>query len=170
MEATSVYQTPTGDLNQHANEYADIKFFGFEGRLGRLRYFAYAMGLSLLLQFVLGVFVAVTAAASETLSMVVMGIGAIAIIVVSVGFGIRRLHDLDKSGWWMLLLFVPLVNIGVGLYMLFAQGNQGENQYGLQPPANSTGVKATAIIAGIFFVGSIALAIVAPAMMAGVSG
>lgn len=45
----------------------------------------------------------------------------------------RRLHDLDKSGWWMLLLCVPLVNILFYIYILFFKGTEGPNQYGEDP-------------------------------------
>lgn len=35
---------------------------------------------------------------------------------------IRRLHDLGRSGWWSLLMFVPLVNFVSLIYLLFAKG------------------------------------------------
>lgn len=47
--------------------------------------------------------------------------------------GVRRLHDLDKSGWWMLLLCVPLVNILFYIYILFFKGTEGPSQYGEDP-------------------------------------
>jgi uncharacterized membrane protein YhaH (DUF805 family) len=36
--------------------------------------------------------------------------------------GIRRLHDMDKSGWYLLLAFIPLVNFFVLLWLLFWPG------------------------------------------------
>jgi len=30
-------------------------------------------------------------------------------LVPNLAVGVRRLHDLDKSGWWVLLVFIPLV-------------------------------------------------------------
>jgi len=53
--------------------------------------------------------------------------------VASIMMLARRLHDLDKSGWWMLLLFVPLVNILFYIYILFFKGTEGPNQYGEDP-------------------------------------
>ena len=47
--------------------------------------------------------------------------------------GVRRLHDLDKCGWWMLLLIVPLVNLFFCLYLLFFKGTEGPNEYGDDP-------------------------------------
>lgn len=47
----------------------------------------------------------------------------------------RRLHDLNKSGWWMLLLLIPVLNIVFIFYLLFAAGSRGANQYGLPRPS-----------------------------------
>ena len=41
---------------------------------------------------------------------------------------IKRLHDLDKSGWLGLLFFVPLANLYVGFICAFFKGTDGENQ------------------------------------------
>ena len=61
----------------------------------------------------------------------------LAALVASMWFslaqGVKRLHDLDKSGWLILLMFVPIVNALFGLYMLFADGTVGPNQYGEDP-------------------------------------
>src|SRR3989339_379580 len=43
---------------------------------------------------------------------------------------IRRLHDINASGWFTLLLFVPLVNIILPIFLFFKKGTEGSNQYG----------------------------------------
>jgi uncharacterized membrane protein YhaH (DUF805 family) len=43
-------------------------------------------------------------------------------VVISLGAGLRRLHDLDKPGWWILGFFAPCVNLVMLLYLLFAPG------------------------------------------------
>lgn len=50
---------------------------------------------------------------------------------------VRRLHDLGKSGYQALLLFVPLFNFIFALYLFFAQGESKENKFG-QKPSNRT--------------------------------
>ena len=45
--------------------------------------------------------------------------------------GIRRLHDTDKSGWWLLLVFIPIVGIIVLIVFWAADGTQGANDYGM---------------------------------------
>jgi len=43
--------------------------------------------------------------------------------------GIRRLHDLNHSGWYLLLAFIPLVNVIMILYLLFALGKLEGNRW-----------------------------------------
>lgn len=50
----------------------------------------------------------------------------------------RRLHDLDKSGWWMLLGFVPIINYFFPLYVTFFGGTEGENKFGPKPLARTS--------------------------------
>jgi uncharacterized membrane protein YhaH (DUF805 family) len=52
---------------------------------------------------------------------------------------IKRLHDRNHSGWYMLLMFVPLVNIWVSIQLYLLRGTQGENKYGKDPLADSGG-------------------------------
>ncbi|NOQ46762.1 MAG: DUF805 domain-containing protein [Desulfobulbaceae bacterium] len=57
-------------------------------------------------------------------------------LIPSVALAIRRLHDIGKSGWWILLGVIPIVNI-IGIFVLlyfFIKDSQpGENQFGLNP-------------------------------------
>jgi len=46
---------------------------------------------------------------------------------------IRRLHDLNKSGWFCLIALVPYINILFSIYVLFFKGTDGPNQYGEDP-------------------------------------
>ena len=46
---------------------------------------------------------------------------------------VKRLHDLNKSGWLILICCVPIIGWVFSLYMLFADGTVGPNQYGEDP-------------------------------------
>lgn len=46
---------------------------------------------------------------------------------------IRRLHDVDLSGYFVLLNFIPLANLGLFLYLLVKKGTPAENSYGPDP-------------------------------------
>ena len=60
----------------------------------------------------------------------------LAVLIPSIAVSIRRLHDIGKSGWWILLSVIPLVNI-IGVFVLiyfYVQDSQpGENEYGSNP-------------------------------------
>ena len=60
----------------------------------------------------------------------------LAVIIPSLAVSVRRLHDLGKSGWWILLAVIPLVNL-IGFFVLlyfYVQDSQpGENEYGPNP-------------------------------------
>lgn len=46
---------------------------------------------------------------------------------------VRRCHDIGRSGWFVLLSFIPIANIVVGLMLLFCGGDPGDNEYGPNP-------------------------------------
>ncbi len=43
---------------------------------------------------------------------------------------IRRLHDLDKSGWWALILIIPVIGFIVGIVWASMKGTVGDNRFG----------------------------------------
>lgn len=61
---------------------------------------------------------------------------ALTLVVAWIGLatGVKRWHDLDRSGWWMLILLIPAV--GVVWYLVecgFRPGSEGPNRYGPDP-------------------------------------
>jgi uncharacterized membrane protein YhaH (DUF805 family) len=57
----------------------------------------------------------------------------LAVIIPSIAVGIRRLHDTDKSGWWLLIVFLPLVGWIILIYFLIQDSQPYDNQYGPNP-------------------------------------
>ena len=57
-----------------------------------------------------------------------------AVFIPSVAVGARRLHDSDRSAWWLLLGLVPIGNLVLPIFMLLA-GSPHENRYGPNPNA-----------------------------------
>jgi uncharacterized membrane protein YhaH (DUF805 family) len=58
---------------------------------------------------------------------------ALAVIIPSLAVAIRRLHDVGKSGWWLLIALVPLIG-AIWLLVLYVRDSQpGENRYGPNP-------------------------------------
>ncbi len=60
---------------------------------------------------------------------------ALAVLLPGIAVAVRRLHDLDRSGWWLLLGFIPLVG-GIILIVWFCgKGTDGPNRFGADPLA-----------------------------------
>jgi uncharacterized membrane protein YhaH (DUF805 family) len=70
-------------------------------------------------------------AISETLGSIL----AVVLLLPSIAVGMRRLHDLDRSGWWILLWFVPIVGWIVLIYWACCKGTEGPNRFGPDPLA-----------------------------------
>lgn len=102
--------------------------FTTQGRLNRKRFWVRSL-ISGAVSIVADAFLA-------SRSEAVAGIGIvlyIALCVYNILVEIRRCHDLDKSGWYLLWLIVPLVNIYVGIRILFIAGTEGPNRFGDDP-------------------------------------
>jgi uncharacterized membrane protein YhaH (DUF805 family) len=54
-------------------------------------------------------------------------------LLPSIAVTVRRLHDTNRSAWWLLLFFVPVIGDIVLLVFTVFNGTQGENDYGADP-------------------------------------
>lgn len=60
-------------------------------------------------------------------------VNSLLVLIPSLAVGVRRLHDVGKSGWFFLIAFIPIIG-AIWLLVLFCQeGNKGENAYGPDP-------------------------------------
>jgi uncharacterized membrane protein YhaH (DUF805 family) len=146
------YAKPNAAVAEAAEQYQEVKVFSTSGRIGRVRYIAWGMGLYFLLAL-LGV---ALMAAIGTAGMV---IAWIAIVVVWFMLTIQRCHDFNTTGWLSLLMLVPLVN----LIFWFIPGTDGDNNYGAKTPPNGVGVIIAACIVPIIAIVGILAAIALPA-------
>ncbi len=140
----SPYATPQAQVGDPGAQYGELNYFGVEGRIGRVRYLGWSMAMTLLAVPVFGLLFVGAMAISQILAILLMAIAAIGLVIVSVGIGAKRLHDLGWSAWLLLLNFVPIVGSVFSLLMLVLPGTAGANRYGPPPPPNSKGVVALA--------------------------
>ena len=68
------------------------------------------------------------------------GIFALATFIPSIAIATRRLHDVGKSGWWQLIILIPLVGVIVLIVFLAKQGVMNDNQFGNNPINGETNV------------------------------
>jgi uncharacterized membrane protein YhaH (DUF805 family) len=129
------------DFSQPASDKACYQptLLSVDGRLGRVRYLAYSTALALAFAVVVGLIASILFKINPDyvgLAMVLYLPAMFAAFVIAK----RRLNDLDVSGWVSLLMLVPLVNLGLSLWMMFARGSAGANNFGPPPAPNSTRV------------------------------
>ena len=58
---------------------------------------------------------------------------SLALLLPSLAVGVRRLHDIDRSGWWMLLILIPLLGAIVLIIFAAQRGTTGSNRFGADP-------------------------------------
>lgn len=107
----------------------------FSGRLGRANYF-YGMlwiNLGIPLILIVPIFVLALIGIPSGAVFIVQLLYSPAWILYSFSFIIRRLHDFNKSGWLSLIMLIPIVNIILGLFLLFKKGDETVNSYGAPP-------------------------------------
>lgn len=157
-EPDSPYAPPRASVGENLPEFATLKPFSVEGRIGRLRFLAWTMVLSLVTLPIVGVFALLAlglVAGDSTTGLIIGGIFAfflfIAFLIVSILFSVQRLHDIGWSGWLWLLNLVPFVGSFFPLVIMVVPGNTGANRYGPPPPPNSTAVKVLCSLWIVFF-------------------
>lgn len=115
------------------NRYAQ-----FTGRASRHEYWMFV--LAYILAYVAA---GVVSAVSDTIGgllMIVIGLG---VLIPSLALGFRRLHDIDKSAWWLLIAFIPIIGGLVLLYFSVLPGTVGPNRFGPDPKQGAGEVAAT---------------------------
>lgn len=58
---------------------------------------------------------------------------SLGILLPSIAVGIRRLHDIGKTGWWLLIGLIPIVGLIVLIYFYIQEGDSAANEYGPNP-------------------------------------
>jgi len=149
------YGAPRAKVGDAAEEFQPVKLFAVSGRIGRARFVVYSM----LVQFALILPAMALVALSPRAGLVVLAIAYIATFVISIMLTIQRSHDFNMTGWFSLLVFVPLAN----LVFWFLPGTDGPNRFGAKTQPNSTRVLVSLWIVPVVFVLGIVAAVALPA-------
>lgn len=108
----------------------------FQGRSSRGAYWWWFLWMA--------IFSAVAAAADAALSPAgaaaagggpVTGIFGLVVFLPGLALAVRRLHDIGRSGWWVLLLLVPVIGILVLIYWYAQPGERAPNRFGADAEA-----------------------------------
>jgi uncharacterized membrane protein YhaH (DUF805 family) len=68
------------------------------------------------------------------------GIYSLAVLIPTLAVTVRRLHDIDRTGWWILINLIPLVGTIVLLVFAVTDGTPGSNRYGPNPKGTAARV------------------------------
>lgn len=98
-------------------------YFNFEGRATRSEYWWWFLFYVIAYVSTIGVDMILSLGA---LSLVV----SLALFAPSLAVGARRLHDINKSGWWQLLYIIPLIGMLVMIYFFVQKGDVSDNRFG----------------------------------------
>jgi uncharacterized membrane protein YhaH (DUF805 family) len=139
-EAQSVSQADKLREGVVMHWYLDVlkKYAVFSGRARRKEYWFFAL-FSLIITLVLMI---IDAAAgvfdAESGFGLLSGFYTLAVLIPGLAVSIRRLHDTNHSGWWLLIGLVPLVGSIMLLIFMFRDGQPGQNRFGPNPKELAT--------------------------------
>jgi uncharacterized membrane protein YhaH (DUF805 family) len=113
------------------------KYAVFEGRATRSEFWYFVL-FNFIISIAIGIVESALLGGSSFLGLIY----SLAVLIPGIAVGARRLHDIGKSGWWMLIGLVPLVG-WIILIVFYATDSQGgANMYGPDPKENVSAPEA----------------------------
>ncbi|MEP3561881.1 MAG: DUF805 domain-containing protein [Marinobacter sp.] len=117
------------------NWYLEVlkKYAVFSGRARRKEYWFFIL-FNIIISLVLGAIDGVMGSYSETAGVGLLGgIYSLAVLIPGIAVTVRRLHDTGRSGWWFLIVLVPVIGALVLLVFMVLDSKPEQNQYGANP-------------------------------------
>ena len=110
------------------------KYATFSGRASRPEFWYFWL-TCFLVNFIFNVIVQLVGpeSAASNIVAIVQGLFGLAIIIPHIAVVVRRLHDTNRTGWWFLIVFIPLIGAIILLLWLASAPTPGTNMYGPQP-------------------------------------
>ena len=114
------------------------RYADFQGRSRRKEYWMFTLGYIILIAIiavlggVMGAFDE-SGGAGSTIFLGLIVVVALALFIPGLAVQVRRFHDQDKSGWFVLLGFIPYVGGLIVLIFMLLEGTKGPNRFGPDP-------------------------------------
>lgn len=106
------------------------KYVTFSGRARRAEYWWFTLFLVIISVVLVGIDIAVMGA---NYTFGIADLWSLVTILPSLAVTSRRLHDTDRSAWWMLLFLIPLIGAIILIVWLATKGTAGSNRFGEDP-------------------------------------
>ena len=103
-------------------------YVNFQGRSRRAEYW-----WPVLMNFIIAIVLYSLMVSGSGLGSLLYGLFSLAVFLPGIAVTVRRLHDLDKSGWWYFIALVPLIGAILLIYWFCQPGTNGPNQFGADP-------------------------------------
>jgi uncharacterized membrane protein YhaH (DUF805 family) len=133
MEGTSMSMTEGAANRQVSIGEAPALFFknyvAFSGRSSRGAYWWWVL-VAIIVSIVLAIVDTAILQTPPGAIGLTGGLFSLATLLPGIALSFRRLHDVDKSAWWLLLAFIPLVGAIVLIYFACQPGTRGDNKFG----------------------------------------
>ena len=116
------------------DEFKDAlrNYANFSGRASQRQYWMYTLIYMAIYLVLAAVGAMLGDSALGGIFAMLLGLFALALLLPSLAVTVRRLHDTDRSGWFLLLGMLPFVNLYL-LYLLVIRGTDGDNRFGPPP-------------------------------------
>lgn len=117
------------------NWYLEVlkKYAVFSGRARRKEYWYFFL-FNFIASIALAVVDSMTGSFDAEAGVGLLGvIYALGVLIPGLAVSVRRLHDIGRSGWWLLIIFLPLIGAIVLLVFMLLEGKSDTNQYGPDP-------------------------------------
>lgn len=109
------------------------KYATFSGRASRREYWWFALVSTLVTVALAIADIAMDNYSHDAGMGLLTSIYTLLVFLPSLGLAVRRLHDIDRSGWWLLIGLIPLIGYLVIIVFACLPGTRGANRFGLNP-------------------------------------
>lgn len=108
-------------------------YANFNGRARRKEYWMYVLFNIIISVVLMIVDTALGLNIGNGMNGIIGVIYSLAVLIPSLAVAVRRLHDVNKSGWMLLTAFIPIIGAIWLIVLLATEGDSGNNQYGSDP-------------------------------------
>ncbi len=102
-------------------------YVGFSGRARRTEYWMFVL-FNFIISAVLGILQYMA-----DMGTLLTALYSLALFLPGLAVSFRRLHDTGRSGWWVLISFIPIIGAIILIVFMVMEGDRGANKYGSDP-------------------------------------
>ncbi|HAH48461.1 DUF805 domain-containing protein [Gimesia sp.] len=108
------------------------KYADFSGRARRKEYWMFIL-FNILISFVIGILGAIIGETGGLITVSLSGLYSLFIFIPSIAVTVRRLHDTNRTGWWILISLIPFFGAIILFIFMILDSDPNANAYGENP-------------------------------------